>query len=72
MADDDRVSELLAKAKQFKAMAESACSPEYKRLLAEFAADYERPASCRATLLDTQQRLAESRRLLGDLSRLLR
>jgi hypothetical protein len=69
VAIDDSVSELLAKAKQARAMAERTYSPEYKRLLADIAADYERLASCRATILNTQQRLAESRRLLDDLSR---
>jgi uncharacterized protein len=65
---DDSVAEMLTKAKRAKAMAGSAGSPEYKRLLADIAADYEQLASCRATLSDTQRHLAKSRRLLGDLA----
>jgi hypothetical protein len=70
MTTDDRVSELLAKAKQAKTMAGSDCSPEYKRTLASIADDYERLARCRLLFLDTQQHLADSRRLLGELSQM--
>jgi hypothetical protein len=55
-----RVSELLAKAKQAKAMVGSDCSPERKRTLANVAADYDQLASCQETLLDTQRRLVET------------
>ncbi|HKD74664.1 MAG TPA: hypothetical protein VKB76_04185 [Ktedonobacterales bacterium] len=50
-------------------MANAACSPKYKRMLAEVAADYERLAHCRLIILDTQQCLADSRRLLDGSSR---
>jgi hypothetical protein len=70
MTTDDRVSELLAKAKQAKAMTGFACSPERKRTLANVAADYEQLARCRLVYLDTQQHLAQSRRLLRDLSQM--
>jgi hypothetical protein len=63
---DDRVNELLAKAKRMKAMAESASLPEHQRLLAHIAADYEQLASCWANILGTRRRLVESMRLLGD------
>lgn len=66
MSTDDSVDDMLAKAKRAKAMAGSACSPEYKRLLAGIASDYERLAYYRLTILDTQQCLADSRRLLGE------
>jgi hypothetical protein len=68
MNTDDSVLELLAKAERAKAMAESAYSPEYKRVLADIAVDYERLASCRLIILDTQQHLTDSRRLVGDFS----
>jgi hypothetical protein len=55
MTIDDRVSELLARTKQAKAMARSSYSAEYKRVLADIAVDYERLASCRTTVLDTRQ-----------------
>jgi hypothetical protein len=68
MTTDDNVSELLAKAKQAKAMAGCARSPEHKRTLVDIAADYERLAYCRLTILDTRQCLAGSRRLLDGFS----
>jgi hypothetical protein len=64
MATDDSVAEMLGKAKRARLMAEFACSPEDKRMLAGIATDYELLASCQLTMRDTQQHLADSRRLL--------
>jgi hypothetical protein len=60
------VAELLANAKRARAMAAAACSPESKRMLADIAADYESLASCKLTILETQQCLADCERLLGE------
>jgi hypothetical protein len=58
------VGEMLVNAMRAKAMAESACSPNNKRVLAGMAADYEWLARCKLTIMDTQRCLADSRRLL--------
>jgi hypothetical protein len=68
MTTDDRVSELLARAKRAKTMAGRACSPEHKRIPALIAADYERLAHCQLIILNTQRHLSDSRRLLGGFS----
>jgi hypothetical protein len=70
MTRDDKVGELLAKAEQARAMAGSARSLEYERTLGGIAADYERLARCQLVFLETQRHLADSRRLIGDLSQM--
>jgi len=56
MATDANVAHMLANAERARSMANAACSPKYKRMLAEVAADYERLARCRLIILDTQRR----------------
>jgi hypothetical protein len=60
------VAEMLAQAERARSMAQAARSPEYKRLLADIAADYERLAYYRLIILDTERHLADSRRMVGD------
>jgi hypothetical protein len=64
MATHADVDEMFANAKRARSMANAVCSPEYKRMLAGIADDYERLAHLRLIILDTQQHLADSRRLV--------